>query len=284
MTLTRRTFATLGAATFAAPLLVDICAAKQPGATTGSDAATSVPPATGHDMHAVPPHWIGKEQIAFLIYPGFTALDMVGPHYMLAGLMGATVHIVAKTKAPVISDQQLVFMPSADFDECPRDLDILCVPGGASGTLAAMKDAATLNFLRDRGERAKIASSVCTGSLLLGVAGLLKGYKATSHWAARGLLREFGADPVDKRVVVDRNRITGAGVTAGIDFGLSLVASLRDADYAKSMQLLAEYQPEPPFDSGTPERAGAAATAMMSDMFTSFVDDVRALAEQARPQ
>lgn len=235
-----------------------------------------------HDMSALPAHWHGKEQIAFLVYPGFTALDLVGPHYMLSSLMGATVHIVAKTLDPVTSDQKLVLMPSATFATCPADLDILCVPGGSDGTLAAMRDEATLAFLRDRGSRAKYITSVCTGSLLLGAAGLLKGYKATSHWVARDLLKEFGAEPVDSRVVTDRNRITGAGVTAGLDFGLGLTASLRDADYAKAVQLLAEYHPEPPFNAGTPALAGEAATKMMGDMFVPFATQARAIAAAKR--
>ncbi|MEQ1713912.1 MAG: DJ-1/PfpI family protein, partial [Hyphomicrobium sp.] len=163
------------------------------------------------------------------------------------------------------------------------DLDILCVPGGSGGTLAAMRDEATIAFLKDRGGRAKLVTSVCTGSLLLGAAGLLEGYRATSHWLARELLRDFGAEPIDQRVVVDRNRITGAGVTAGIDFGLSIVKQLRDEDYAKTVQLLAEYQPEPPLDAGTPGRAGPSTTKLVSDMFVPFMDEVRNIARR-RPR
>jgi cyclohexyl-isocyanide hydratase len=240
--------------------------------TVAADAAS---PAPDHDMSGMPPSWHRSEKIAFLIYPKFTALDMVGPHHMLASLMGATTCIVAKTKVPVSSDMGMTFVPSHSFADCPNDLDIICVPGGAEGTLAAMEDEATIAFLKDRGSRAKYITSVCTGSLVLGAAGLLKGYKATSHWVARELLSEFGAEPIDKRIVVDRNRITGAGVTAGLDFGLSLVRTLRDDDYAKSVQLLAEYQP---LDAGTPERAGPATTKPMADMFTGFSDKVRALA------
>lgn len=235
-----------------------------------------------HDMSAMPSHWHGSEQIAFLVYSGFTALDLVGPHYMLSGLMGSTVHIVAKSREPVVSDAKLTFVPSTTFDDCPADLDILCVPGGATGTLAAMQDAATLRFLADRGSRAKYVTSVCTGSLLLAAAGLLTGYKATSHWVARELLREFGAEPVDQRVVVDRNRVTGAGVTAGIDFGLSLVGKLRDQQYAEGMQLLAEYAPVPPYNAGTPTTAPKASIDLMSGMFVDFVQQVHGIAASAR--
>jgi putative intracellular protease/amidase len=229
--------------------------------------ATTTP---SHDMSAMPAHWTGKEQIAFLIYPEFTALDMVGPHHMLTSLMGATTHLVAKSREIVKSDAGLMFQPSATFDDCPADLDIICVPGGTEGTLAAIQDDATLRFLKDRGSRAKYVTSVCTGSLILGAAGLLTGYRATSHWVARSLLPIFGAIPAEGRVVRDRNRITGGGVTAGIDFGLALVGQLRDREYAEGVQLLAEYAPEPPYDAGTPQRAPANVTAMMGGMFTEF--------------
>lgn len=219
----------------------------------------------------MPKHWMGSEQIAFLIYPHFTALDMVGPHHMLAGLMGATVHLVARTRDPVRSDTGLVFVPSATFEECPQDLDILCVPGGTRGTLAAMEDEATMRFLKDRGARAKYVTSVCTGSLVLGAAGLLDGYEATSHWATKALLPIFGAKPMDGRVVEDRNRVTGGGVTAGIDFGLILVGRLRDRRYAETVQLIAEYDPKPPFAAGNPERAPVEVKASIDAMFVDFI-------------
>jgi cyclohexyl-isocyanide hydratase len=234
----------------------------------GGAAAANVTPA--HDMSSMPASWIGSEKIAFLIYPEFTALDMVGPHHMLTGLMGATTHIVAKTREIVRSDTGLMFQPSASFEDCPADLDIICVPGGSSGTLAAMQDEATIQFVRDRGSRAKFVTSVCTGSLILGAAGLLTGFRATSHWAARSLLPIFGAVPTEGRVVRDGNRITGGGVTAGIDFGLSLVGQLRDREYAECVQLIAEYAPEPPYDAGTPGRASGHVNAMMQSMFVDF--------------
>lgn len=234
-----------------------------------------------HDMSSMPANWMGKEQIAFLIYPEFTALDMVGPHYMLTNLMGATTHVVAKTREIVKSDTGLMFQPSASFEDCPADLDIICVPGGSSGTLAAIQDDATIRFLKDRGSRAKFVTSVCTGSLVLGAAGLLTGYRATSHWAASSLLPIFGAIPAEERVVRDRNRITGGGVTAGIDFGLMLVGQLRDREYAEGVQLLAEYAPEPPYDAGTPKRAPTEVTKMMGDMFIDFNKQVEAVGRAA---
>ncbi|MET4204898.1 cyclohexyl-isocyanide hydratase [Bradyrhizobium sp. LA8.1] len=237
-------------------------------ATSAAEVAPEMP--AGHEMSQIPANWIGKEQIAFLIYPEFTALDMVGPHAMLTGLFGATTHIVGKTRDIVKSDTGLQFQPSATFDECPLDLDIICVPGGAAGTLAAMQDDSTLRFLKDRGSRAKFVTSVCTGSLVLGAAGLLTGYNATSHWATVPLLPLFGANPTEGRIVRDRNRITAGGVTSGIDFGLSLVGQLRDRQYAECVQLMAQYAPEPPYDAGTPEKAPAEVTKMTRDMFVDF--------------
>lgn len=243
-------------------------------AARAADGATEQAPT--HDTAATAASWKGREQIAFLIYPSFTALDMVGPHYMFTSLMGATTHIVAKSTAPVTSDTGLVIIPTKSFDDCPRDLDVICVPGGTSGTLSAIRDEATLRFLADRGGRARYVTSVCTGSLLLGAAGLLDGYKATSHWLTRDLLHIFGAIPTEGRVVRDRNRITGGGVTAGLDFGLSLVGDLRDRQYAEAVQLLAEYAPEPPYQSGTPALASTKTRKLMNDMFVDFIKQAEA--------
>jgi transcriptional regulator GlxA family with amidase domain len=268
----RRRFAETVAA-FAAAL------ASGAPARAAEETARAATPA--HDMSSMPAHWMGKEKIAFLVYPGFTALDMVGPQYMLANLMGATIQIVAKTKEPVRSDTGLVFTPSARFEDAAADLDILCVPGGSAGTLAAMRDEATIAFLRDVGGKARHVTSVCTGSMLLGSAGLLDGYRATSHWVTKPLLPIFGAVPSDGRVVRDRNRITAEGVTAGLDFALALVAQLRDQTYAEGVQLLAQYAPEPPFSAGEPETAPRAVTTMIDGMFVGLKRDMRAAGETA---
>lgn len=236
-----------------------------------------------HDMSAMPADWTGKEQVAMLLYPGFTAQDLVGPQYMFANLMGATVHLVAQSMAPVMSDTGLAIMPTTDFARCPMTLDILFVPGGSEGTLAAMSNAALIDFVGSRGTEAKWVTSVCTGSLILAKAGLLDGYRATSHWVARNLLSEAGAIPVDQRVVIDRNRITGAGVTAGIDFGLGMVAMLRDQEYAETVQLLAEYAPEPPFNAGTPASAPAAVIDMIKNMFIGFNAQAGAILKSGSP-
>ena len=193
-------------------------------------------------------------EIGMLLYPGLTLLDLIGPQTVFSWF--ANIHLVWKTTDLIETDTGIGIRPSATFETCPRDLDILFVPGGF-GQQAIMNDHEVLEFLADRASRAKYVTSVCSGSLLLGAAGLLKGYKATSHWAARELLRMYGAEPVDARVVVDRNRITGGGVTAGIDFGLVILAKLRGDDAAKLTQLAMEYDPEPPFDAGNPKTAGA---------------------------
>lgn len=243
--------------------------AASPWLTQAAPAAPSTPPG-GHDMSSLPPSWTGKEQIGMLLYPGFTALDYVGPLHMFAALMGAKVHHIAKTMAPVMSDSQLALMPTVTLAKAPRDLDILFVPGGGDGTLAAMADEALLAFVADRGSRARWVTSVCTGSLVLGAAGLLKGYKATSHWALQPVLAAAGAVPTSGRVVRDRNRITGAGVSAGLDMGLTLVGLLRDPAYAQTVQLLAEYAPEPPFNAGSPRSAPPQVKALVEDMFKDF--------------
>jgi cyclohexyl-isocyanide hydratase len=196
-----------------------------------------------------------KLQIAMLLYPGLTLLDLIGPQTVFSWF--ADIHLVWKTKDLISSDTGISVRPTSSFKDCPKDLDILFAPGGF-GQQAIMQDSEVLAFLAGRGARARYVTSVCSGSLLLGAAGLLKGYKATSHWAARELLSGFGAEPVDARVVVDRNRITGGGVTAGIDFGLVVLAKLRGEDAAKLTQLAMEYDPEPPFDAGSPKSAGPA--------------------------
>ena len=251
------------------------------GAGVGAAAADTPPkptPAPGHDMTMAPANWSHPDQIAMLVYPRMTALDFIGPQYMFASLMGAKVHLVGKTRDPVTSDTGVTITPTASFDECPRDLTVLFAPGGTEGTIAAMRDDATRAFMADRGARARYVTSVCTGSLILGAAGLLKGYKATSHWAARESLADFGALPTDARVVRDRNRITGAGVTAGLDFGLTMVAEMRDANYAQNLQLLCEYDPHPPFEAGSVHTAPPEVLAMMKAMLAGFPAQIQAAA------
>lgn len=218
--------------------------------------------------------------IALLAYPAMTALDLIGPHHVLSMLPGVKVHLVAKTREPIVSDLGLVLSPSATFDECPQQLEVLFAPGGTRGTLAAMDDADTLAFLRARGRQAQWVTSVCTGSLLLGAAGLLQGRRATSHWAVLPLLHHYGATSVAQRVVQDGTVLTGAGVTAGLDFALTLAARLSGPEFARQVQLLAEYDPAPPFDAGSPARAGEATVAPLRRHLEPFVASATAAAER----
>jgi len=191
--------------------------------------------------------------IGFLLYPDLTQLDLTGPAQFLSRAPGAQVHHVWKTLDPVPSDSGFALVPTATFETCPA-LDMICVPGGA-GQVALMSDEETLSFLRRQAEGARYVTSVCTGSLVLGAAGLLAGYRATSHWMWLDSLAAFGAVPVAARVVKDRNRITGGGVTAGIDFALTLIAEVWGEATAKQIQLFLEYDPQPPFACGAPSSA-----------------------------
>lgn len=198
-----------------------------------------------------------------LLYPELTLLDLIGPHTALAPAMD--VHLVAKTLDDVVSDTGVTIRPTTTLSDAPRDVDVLFVPGGP-GTVAMMADEEVLDFLADRGARARYVTSVCSGSLILGAAGLLEGYRAGCHWTALDLLPLFGAQPSQERVVTDRNRMTGGGVTAGIDFGLTLLAQMYGDDTAKLSQLAMEYDPQPPFNSGSPSVADPAHVALIRQM------------------
>ena len=194
-----------------------------------------------------------KLRIGFVLFPGITQLDFTGPYEVVARVPELDVVTVAKTMEPVRSEFGLSFLPDVDFGSAPQ-LDILCVPGG-SGIVAAASDAETIGFLQTRAASARYLTSVCTGSLLLGAAGLLKGYHATTHWLSLDLLKLVGAIPVRERIVKDRNRITGGGITSGMDFGFALAAEVAGRETAERVQLVMEYDPAPPFNSGNPETA-----------------------------
>jgi len=273
----RRNFTSLAAAAVASLAASDKLFSQQP---------TSAPIASGAEIDRAMRAAMGpapRLRIAMLVYPQFTALDLIGPHTFLAGIMNADVHLVWKTKDPVPLDRGgTALLPTMTLAECPRDLDVLFVPGGLSGTAAVMRDDTTLDFVADRGSRAKYVTSVCTGSLVLGCAGLLKGYRATSHWATRDVLPTLGAIPVIERVVEDRNRITGAGVTSGMDFGLVLAAKLSSKTYAEMLQLINEYDPQPPFHAGSPAQAGPAMTAHLRELLAGGLAKTNDAAESAR--
>ncbi len=202
-------------------------------------------------------------QIGFLVFPKVTQLDLTGPLQVFSSVPDAKVHLIWKRIEPVASDSVLTLTPTTTFADCPQ-LDVICVPGGA-GTDDVVNDEETLQFLRGQAASAKYVTSVCTGSLVLGAAGLLKGYRAATHWTATEFLALYGATPARTRVCVDRNRITGGGVTAGIDFALTLVSILIDQPTAQAIQLRLEYNPAPPFDSGSPDTAPAEIVARLKE-------------------
>ncbi|MFL6836235.1 MAG: DJ-1/PfpI family protein [Bradyrhizobium sp.] len=202
-------------------------------------------------------------QIGLLVFPKVTQLDLTGPLQVFSSVPGAKVHLVWKRIEPVASDSVLTLMPTVTFADCPQ-LDVICVPGGL-GTDDMINDEEMLAFLRTQAGGAKYVTSVCTGSLVLGAAGLLKGYRATTHWSAIDFLSAFGAIPTKTRVCVDRNRFTGGGVTAGIDFALTLVSQLVDRKTAEAIQLRLEYNPAPPFNAGSPDTAPPDVLAFMKE-------------------
>ena len=195
-------------------------------------------------------------RIAFLLFPNVTQLDLTGPAQVLSRLGRARVDVVWRGLDPVATDAGFSILPTATFADLPA-ADILCVPGG-TGVADVIADDDAMAWVARVGASAPWVTSVCTGSLVLGAAGLLRGYRATTHWAWLDQLSLFGAEPVSARTVVDRNRVTGGGVTAGIDFALTLTAAIRGEDHARLVQLSLEYDPQPPFDAGSPERAGPA--------------------------
>jgi cyclohexyl-isocyanide hydratase len=202
-------------------------------------------------------------QIGLVLFPKVTQLDFTGPLQVFSSLPGAKIHLIWKRIEPVTSDSVLVLTPTITFADCPQ-LDVICVPGGF-GTDDMINDEEMLAFLRQQAPGATYVTSVCTGSLVLGAAGLLKGYRAATHWTAMDFLSAFGAIPTKTRVCVDRNRVTGGGVTAGIDFALTLVSLLHDQKTAETIQLRLEYNPAPPFNSGSPDTAPPEVLAFMKD-------------------
>lgn len=202
---------------------------------------------------------MAKLRIGLLVFPRMTQLDMTGPFEVFSRLPDAQVLLVWKTLEPIEADTGLRLLPYTTLRDCPP-LDVICVPGGP-GVNALMEDAEVLDWLRERAGQARFVSSVCTGSMVLGAAGLLRGKRATSHWGARDMLPAFGAIPTAGRVVRDGNLFTGGGVTAGIDFALTIAAELAGPEAAQAIQLQIEYAPAPPFDAGTPESAPAAVVA-----------------------
>ena len=192
-------------------------------------------------------------EIGRLVFPNVQQLDLTGPYEVFATWPEARVRLVWKSREPVLSSTGISLLPTATFEDCPQ-LDVVCIPGGV-GINPLLADETVLAFVRRQAATARFVTSVCTGALVLGAAGLLRGKRATTHWASHDLLAAFGAVPAQGRVVRDGNLMTGGGVTAGIDFALALVAELAGVETAQAIQLQLEYAPEPPFDSGSPETA-----------------------------
>ncbi|MFC7475736.1 DJ-1/PfpI family protein [Dankookia sp. GCM10030260] len=197
--------------------------------------------------------------IGFLLFPRLTQLDFTGPFEVLSRLPGATVRTIWKQAGPVRSDTGLTMLADTAMADCPQ-LDVLCIPGGP-GVAPLMEDAEVLDFLRAQAPGAQWVTSVCTGALVLGAAGLLRGRRATTHWASHDFLAALGAVPVQARVVRDGHLVTGGGVTAGIDFALTIVAEIAGPELAQAIQLQIEYAPAPPFQAGDPATAPAAVLA-----------------------
>ncbi len=193
--------------------------------------------------------------IGMVLFPNLTQLDLTGPYEVFCRMPNTQVKLVAASHEPVVTEYGMTIIPHLAFEESPS-FDVLCVPGGP-GVNQMLEDEALLAFLRKQGQQARFVTSVCTGALLVGAAGLLRGYRATTHWLSLDLLRSVGAEPVAERVVVDRNRITGAGVTSGIDLGLTLASLLHGVEVAQEIQLMMEYAPVPPFQAGSPRTAPA---------------------------
>ncbi|PVX84293.1 DJ-1/PfpI family protein [Paraburkholderia unamae] len=213
-------------------------------------------------------------QIGFLVFPNVQQLDLTGPYDVLASMPDTQARLIWKTHEPVRSSTGLTLTPDTTFDDCPP-LDVICVPGG-SGVGQLIPDEETLAFLRRQASEARYVTSVCTGALVLGAAGLLRGRRATTHWAFHELLEPLGALPVKARVVRDGNVLTGGGITAGIDFALTLAAELIGEEAAQALQLELEYAPAPPFDAGDP------ATAPRAIVERLRAQSAASLAERAR--
>lgn len=209
-------------------------------------------------------------EIAFLSYPDLTQLDLTGPFEFLSKLEGVHCTTVWKERGPVRSDSGLILHAELRLAEMPKP-DVLCIPGGP-GQMPLMEDPAVLYWIAEAGASARYVTSVCVGSLLLGAAGLLEGYRATCHWASLPFLSAYGAIASEERVVKDRNRITGGGVTAGIDFGIALAAELSSVSVAQEIQLALEYDPAPPFDCGHPRVAPEATVNRVRQRFAARLE------------
>jgi cyclohexyl-isocyanide hydratase len=262
--------------------------AQAPTKLRASDAVATKETADAHHLEAIQRHADlvqgEKLKIAMLIYPGMFLQDLVGPLTVFEALMNREIYLVWKDKELVGNEGEtptlIPVRATHTLQECPDQLDVLFVPGGVPGTFTMMEDPEILEFLRAKAATARYVTSVCTGSLILGAAGLLRGYRASSYWATLPVLKDLQAIPVARRIVTDRNRITGGGVTAGIDLALAIVAKLRSPDYAKTVQLYLEYDPQPPFDAGSFAKAPLRARRFLQDMYAGMVATSHAISQK----
>jgi len=216
-----------------------------------------------------------SEDIVIVLHPDFDTLDVLGPHYFLSSMMGARIHFATtgELTKPVRSASGIPLQPTTTLVDAPENPTVLLVPGGDTSVL--LKDSAAITAIRELGARSNLVASVCTGAIALGAAGLLDGRRATSHWSVRHLLPGYGATAMDDRVVTDGNVLTAAGVTAGMDLALAIVGRLRGPDYARFLELGAEYAPQPPYGAGTPQAAGPTLTALARDFFAPVEQSLR---------
>ncbi len=217
--------------------------------------------------------------IVFVLFPNLTQLDFTGPLQVLSRLPGARVHLAARHMAPVETDAVLTLNPTCVFDDCPQ-ADVICIPGGF-GVDDAINDAALMEFVKKQAANARYVTSVCTGAFVLGAAGLLKGKRATTHWAYHDELPKVGAIPAKQRVVRDGNTFTGGGVTAGVDFAFTLMAEIAGETHARAIQLGLEYDPAPPFAAGAPQKADPATLEAVTGRYVPRVEEFRAALSRA---
>jgi cyclohexyl-isocyanide hydratase len=217
--------------------------------------------------------------VTFVLFPNVTQLDFTAPAQVLARVPDARVTVAARSIEAVPTDCGFSILPASTFENAGQ-ADLLCVPGGF-GVADALGDKQTVGFIREQATGARYVTSVCTGAFLLGAAGLLRGRRATTHWAYTGLLPLVGAEFAPGRVVVDQGTITGGGVTAGLDFGLTVAAEVAGAEIAQSIQLALEYDPAPPFEAGSPDKASEAVRAAMADRYRQPVERMRSAIQNA---
>jgi cyclohexyl-isocyanide hydratase len=286
----RRLFAKVFAALGVVPGVSPVMAAKDDKKPPANAADAAVPPDVQGDpeqaaIYARNASFLSgpRYQIGIVVYPSMNMIDLVGALAVFECLIDKDIHLISRTQDLIgldglPSSSIIPVKPNSTYETCPNNLDVLFVPGGVAGAFGMMEDEHLMRFLAFHGQRARFVSSVSTGSLLLAAAGVLKGYRATTHWPLREVLQSLGAKPSKGRVVVDRNRLTGNGPSSGIDLGLQVVARLKDKAFAEAVQLMLEYEPDPPFQSGSPAKAPVAVRRFLQDMYAEITKSAHLVA------